>query len=295
MIKRVVEISSGPASLSLRTGQMIISKDGEEVGQAPIEDLGTLVIDHRLVTYTNALLCALLENNVSVMVCGENHHPVGLFLPMEANTVHAEVIALQAEAGAPLKKRLWKDIIVAKIKNQAYALQRVNLKGDVLLKLADGVTSGDPDNIEGRAAHIYWQRLFGEDFRRDRYGETPNNFLNYGYAILRASVARAICSAGLHPSLGIHHRNKYNAFALADDLMEPMRPMVDVMAFGLWREGKTELSKEEKAKLLGLPSMPVERQGQSFPLLVFLHRYTASLKRVFSGEDKVIEFPDLRF
>ena len=295
MIKRVVEISSGPTNLTLRHSQLILSRDGEEIGQVPIEDLGVLVVDDRSVTYTNALLCALLANNVSVVVCGENHVPAGLFLPMEGNTVQAAVFALQVEAMPRLKKRLWKEIVAEKIRNQADVLRQGNREGAVLVEMAKRVAAGDPENMEARAAVVYWQRLFGGDFCRDRYGYPPNNFLNYGYAVLRAAVVRAVVSSGLHPSLGIHHCNKYNAFALADDLMEPVRPMVDSIVYQMWKEGKSELTKEEKARLLGVLSSPVDWQGQNFPLMVALHHYMASLKRALAGEEKGLYFPRLVF
>lgn len=291
MIKRCVEISSGPTHIMVRHNQLALMRDGEEIGRIPIEDLGVLLVDHPSVTYTHTALTALLANNVALVVCGGNHHPTGLVLPMEGHTVQAEAIARQASAAPRLKRRLWKGIVRAKITNQAHALEQAGREAGGLHALARMVKSGDPENKEAQAARRYWPLLFGSGFRRRRSGVAPNALLNYGYMVLRASVARAICGAGLHPSLGLHHRNKYNAFALADDLMEPFRPVVDITVFRLWEEGVRSLSPETKAELLGILSAPVDWEGQKSPLAIALHRSAASLRRVLSGEQKDLCLP----
>ncbi len=291
MIKRCVEVSGGPFHLSLRDAQLVLSKDGQEAGRVPIEDLGVLVVDHPAVTYTHGVLSAMTENNVAVIICGRNRHPAGLLLPMEGHTVQAETISLQAAIGARLKDRLWKEIISAKIANQAAALSLSGKDGGLLRTFSRQVRPGDSSNIEGRAAREYWQRLFGPQFRRGRDGAPPNGLLNYGYMVLRAAVARAVCGAGLHPSLGIHHRNRYNAFALADDLIEPFRPLVDIEALRLYEAGETTPSKNAKAGLIGTLSATVELNGRRSPLMTAIQSSAASLRRVIAGEGERLELP----
>jgi len=286
-----VEISSGPHHLSISNGQLVLRREGVEAGRIPVEDLGVLVIAHPAVTYTHAALTACVENKAAVVFCGKDHHPAGLMLPMEGHTVQAEISAQQATATDRLKDRLWKEIISAKIENQALALGFVGRKSGALRALSRQVKSGDAGNLEGRAARIYWKSLFGKSFRREREGLPPNNLLNYGYMLLRAATARAVVGAGLHPSFGIHHRNKYNAFALADDLMEPLRPNFDIEVCRLWEDGQGLLTREAKAKLLGALSMPVELSGRTVPLMFALQSLAASLRRAISGEGKGLETP----
>jgi len=269
----------------------MLSKNGEEAGRVPIEDLGVLVVDHPAVTYTHGALSAMTENNVAVIICGGNRHPAGLLLSMEGHTVQAEIISMQAATGERLKDRLWKEIISAKIENQAAALELAGKDGKLLKTFARQVKPGDSSNLEGRAAKEYWRRLFGPRFRRSREGAHPNGFLNYGYTVLRAAVARAICGAGLHPSLGIHHRNKYNAFALADDLMEPFRPLVDMEVLRLYEAGESDLTRVAKASLIGTLSTQVDLKGRKYPLMTALQTSAASLRRAITGEGKGLELP----
>ena len=291
MIKRCVEVSSGPAHLWVKNSQLVLTREGKEISRIPIEDLGVLVIDNPSITYTHAALAAMMEKNVAVVVCGHDHHPAGLLLPVEGHTLHGATVAMQSSATERAKNSLWKGIIAAKIRNQAYALKIMGKEGAGLEALSRRVKSGDPENLEAQAAQRYWPMLLGPAFRRSRDGGPPNNLLNYGYMVLRAATARAVCGAGLHPSLGIHHRNQYNGFALADDLMEPVRPMVDLIVCGLWKEGKIELSRESKEKLLGVLAAPVELSGQNSPLMTALQKSAASLREALSGESGGLNIP----
>lgn len=291
MIKRCVEVSGGPAHLSVKNSQLVLTREGREISQIPIEDLGVLVIDNPSITYTHAALATMVEQNVAVVVCGGNHHPAGLLLPIEGHTLHGATVTMQSSTVKRVKDRLWKEIIAAKLKNQAYAVKLTGKEGSGLEALSRRVKSGDPENLEAQAAQRYWPMLFGPAFRRSRDGGPPNNLLNYGYIVLRAATARAVCGAGLHPSLGIHHRNQYNAFALADDLMEPVRPLVDIAVYKLWNEGKTEICREGKEKLLGVLASSVEINGQNSPLMTALQKSAASLREALAGESNGLNIP----
>ncbi len=284
MIKRCVEISEGPAHLSLRDNQLVLTREDEELRRVPIEDLGVLVVDHPASRYTHGALTAMMANNVAVVLCAANHNPVGMLLPLEGHSLQAEALAAQAAAGDAVKKRLWKEIVRAKVIGQAVLLERRGQEAGAFRQLAARVKSGDPENIEARAAQRYWRLLLGGDFRRGRAGPPPNNLLNYGYMVLRAATARAVCGAGLSPSLGLHHRNKYNAFVLADDLMEPMRPCVDRVVAELWDKGEGLISPETRAALLGVLAQPVDWKGVHSPLFVALQRYAASVREVLVGK-----------
>jgi len=264
----------------------------------PIEDIGVVILDHQQITLTQALMIALLENNVALISCDGTHHPSGIFLPLVGNTLQTERFREQVEASLPLKKNLWQQTVQAKIRNQASALRISGVSTDNMLYWAGAVRSGDPDNYEARAAAYYWKNIFPEElnFTRDRDGLPPNNLLNYGYAVLRAIVARGLTGSGLLPTLGIHHRNKYNAFCLADDIMEPYRPLVDRLIREMLLEvGEiTELTPELKKRLLGIPVMDVWIEGERSPLMVSMQRTTASLVRCFSGESRKILYPEFR-
>lgn len=291
MIKRCVEISTGPAHLSLRLGQLVISRQEEEVGTVPIEDLGVLIIDCERATYSHAVMVAMVEANVAIVLCGSAHHPAGMVLPLEANSTQTSAIAAQAQASEQLRNRLWRDVVRLKILNQARLLEELGREAGALRDLAARVKTGDPENLEAQAAQRYWPRVMGPGFRRNREGLPPNNLLNYGYMVLRAAVARAACGASLHPSIGIHHRNKYDAFTLADDLMEPMRPCVDAVVRELWDKGEAELSREVRRALLGVIERPVEWNGERSTVLAALGRYAASVREVFKGEIKSPQVP----
>jgi CRISPR-associated protein Cas1 len=308
MIKRTLYFGN-PAYLSVKLSQLEIRLPEvvknytlndifkeSAVKRIPIEDIGVVILDHKQITITQATLGALLENNVAVITCDNNRMPAGLVLPLTGNTTQSERFRHQIEASLPLKKQLWQQTIQTKILNQSRVLhlQRGEECGN-MEAWAKQVKSGDSDNLEGRAAAFYWQTLFGriKGFRRDREGIPPNNLLNYGYAILRAVVARALVGSGLLPSLGIHHHNRYNAYCLADDIMEPYRPYVDRLVAEIVDSGEdiSTLTTELKSKLLSIPVLDVVINGKRSPLMIGVGMTTASLYKCYSGEIRKIAYP----
>jgi len=296
LIKRIVEISQARTHLSIRYGQLILKREGEQVSSIPCEDIGVLLVDHSGVTYTHSVFTELLRYGAAVVLCGGNHHPSGMLLPIESNTVQTERFRQQIEAKAPVKKRLWKQIVRAKIKHQAKLAGKDSDVYPALMTLRDRVRSGDPENVEAQASRKFWPVYMQDfEFRRDINGRPPNNMLNYGYMVMRAAVARALCSAGLLPSLGIHHRNRYNAFCLADDMLEPFRGFVEAKVRQIC-EGEgvpDELTQAIKGRLLEVLYEPVVIGGFKGPLMVGLHRTMASLQRCFAGEQKKLDLPEL--
>ncbi len=296
MIKRIVEISSARTHLSIRYGQLLLRQEGEKVSSIPCEDIGVLLVDHSGVTYTHSVFTELLKHGVAVVLCGGNHHPTGMLLPIESNSVQTERFRQQIEVKEPVKKRLWKQIVKAKIKHQAKLTGRDSDVYKSLMVLRDRVRSDDPNNIESQASRKFWP-VYLQDiiFRRVIDGPPPNNMLNYGYMVIRAAVARALCSAGLLPSLGIHHRNRYNAFCLADDLLEPFRGFVDSKVRDIYLDigAVDELEQPVKAKLLEVLYEQVTIAGFKGPLMVGLHRTMASLQRCFAGEQRHLDLPEI--
>lgn len=309
MIKRTLCFSN-PAYLSLKNAQLVIKLPevekadvvelikAEAVRTIPIEDIGVVVLDNRQITITQGVVEALLENNCAIITCDNAHLPVGLMLPLCGNTTQSERFRLQIDASLPLKKQLWQQTVQCKIRNQAAVLQNTrNTIVKNMLAWAGEVKSGDSDNLEGRAAAYYWRNLFPDilGFTRDRNGLPPNNLLNYGYAILRAVVARALVGSGLLPTLGIHHHNRYNAYCLADDIMEPYRPYVDALVCRLVSDEHIteELTTELKRELLQIPTLDVVINGKRSPLMVAVGQTTASLYRCFSGEQRKIAYPEM--
>ena len=308
MIKRTLYFGN-PAYLNVRLAQLEIRLPEVEkndslpepfkasaVKRIPIEDIGVVVLDNKQISITQGALGALLDNNVAVVTCDEHRMPSGLMLPLEGNTTQSERFRDQIEASLPLKKQLWQQTIQAKILNQSSVLYRQRgLDCGNMEAWAKQVKSGDADNLEGRAAAFYWQNLFGEikGFRRDREGVPPNNLLNYGYAILRAVVARSLVGSGLLPTLGIHHHNRYNAFCLADEIMEPYRPYVDKLVAEIVDSGAdiSHLTTELKGKLLAIPVLDVVINGRRSPLMVGVGMTTASLYKCYSGEIRKIAYP----
>jgi len=294
MIKRTIEISSGPVHLTIKHKQMLVKK-GDETHSVPVEDLGLLVLSHPAISYTHQLLYELLEQNVAVLFCNRQHMPEGLLLPFEDNQLHQARLQIQAEATKPLKKRLWQQVVKQKIKTQAQVLKTKHGDDGGLKLLVPKVKSGDPTNVEARAAKQYWKSLFKDsEFRRKYDRDDLNSLLNYGYAVIRAAVARSLTAAGLHPSMGIHHHNQYNPYCLADDMMEPLRPFVDAEVFDLYEQFGTldiEITKETKRPLLELLTKEVFIKGMKYPLLESLHLMAASLAKCYSKEAKSIEFP----
>lgn len=294
MIRRIIEISSGAARLSVAHKQLVIERPEREPATVPCEDVGMLLVDHPAVTYTHGVFTTLLDAGAAVVLCGHDHHPSGLLLPIAANTVQTERYRFQIEASEPLRKRLWQSLVATKLRQQAHVLAfRLQPHAD-LLSLAGRVRSGDPENIEAQGAQRYWPRLFSETFRRHREGQPPNNMLNYGYMVLRAAVARALAGAGLMPTLGLHHRNRYNPFCLADDVLEPFRPYVDmkVRAFLDDREVPAALGKEEKQAALSVLNEVIDVGGRKTPLMLALHATAASLHRSFETGEPQLALPE---
>ncbi len=298
MIKRTLYFGN-PTYLKSKDQQMVVEYPGgdSETKSVPIEDIGVVVLDSPQITITHVLLNKLLANNTAIITTDERHMPSGLLYPLETNTLQSERFAVQLTASVPLKKQLWQQTVQAKIQNQAFLLKSVGVDIEPMLYWARSVKSGDPDNYEGRAAAFYWKNLFegytNDVFTRGRYEEEPNNLLNYGYAILRAVIARSLVASGLLPTLGIHHHNRYNAFCLADDIMEPYRPFVDKTVHGIVKEGIdcSELTKKIKAKLLTIPALDVIINDKSSPLMIATQRTTASLYDCFEGTSRKIMYP----
>lgn len=272
--------------------------EGREERTIPIEDIGVVVIEHKQVTITHALISALVENNCALITCDNNMLPSGLLLPLSVNTVQQERFTDQITASLPLKKQLWQQTVQYKIRNQAAVLQKLHdMPCKNMLIWANDVRSGDADNKEARAAAYYWKNIFPTipKFIRGREEEPPNNLLNYGYAILRAVIARALVSSGMLPTLGIHHHNRYNAYCLANDIMEPYRPYVDLLVYKLVASGTSyeEITPAIKRELLQIPTIDVVINGKRSPLMVAASTTTASLYRCFSGELRKILYPEM--
>jgi len=299
MIKRTLYFTR-PAYLFLKNSQLVASfKDANEEIQAPLQDLGFVVLDNAQITITGALLGALATENVAVISCDETHHPIALCLTMDGNQVQQERYRYQLDSSLPLKKRLWQQTISSKLVNQGNLLAKLGEHPDPLLKWAKEVSSGDTSNLEARGSRYYWPRVFAlhfTDFKRDRFGFPPNNALNYGYAIIRAACARALVGSGLLPALGIHHRNRYNAYCLADDIMEPYRPFVDKAVVELLANGETfdELSKPIKARLLQVLTDDVYFKDYTSPLMLGLSETAVSLYKVYAKETDRIVYPVLQ-
>jgi len=299
MIKKTLYFGN-PTQLRKKDMQLQIeltSSDDKQIVTIPIEDIGVIVLDHPQIMLSQALISSLNENNVAILSCDAKHLPFGLMLPMFAHHAFTEKMYQQLECSLPLKKNLWQQTIIAKISNQAALLKSLGVNDSKMHYYVKLVKSGDPQNVEGRAAAYYWENLFGTEssFSRDRFGDSPNAMLNYGYAVLLAIVARGLVSSGLLPAVGIHHRNKYNPWCLASDIMEPYRPFVDRIVLDVMRRFPVgdELTPEIKKQLLQIPVIDVEIDGKSSPLMVGLQRTTASLSACFDGSTRKLLFPEL--
>jgi len=310
MIKRTLHFGN-PVYLGLRNGQLTVKLPDVEnnstlpdnfkeknITTIPVEDIGIVVLEHPHITITHSLIGALLDNNVAVLTCNSSHMPAGLLLPLEGNSVQSERFKEQIGASEPLRKQLWQQTIKQKILNQAALLSLQRYDTENMRYWAAQVRSGDPDNYEGRAAAFYWGQLFShkvENFLRNPEGPSPNNLLNYGYSILRAIVARGLVSSGLLPTLGIHHHNRYNAYCLADDIMEPYRPFVDMAVLNIVEKSPLpdELTKEQKINLMQIPVSDVEINGRNSPLMLAVQQTTASLAKCYMGEERKIIYPFL--
>lgn len=297
MIKKTLYIGN-PAYLSITQQQLVIKSDSTE-RKIPVEDIGILIIDHYQISITHAVLHMLLENNAAVITCNDKHHPTGLLLNLDGHTLQSEKFKAQINASEPLKKQLWQQTIKAKIANQTAVLNTWEIDSGFMNRCFQKILSGDTSNQEAQASKYYWNNLFNEEepyFTRERSGIYPNNFLNYGYAVLRATVARGLVSSGLLPTLGIHHSNKYNAYCLADDIMEPYRPYVDHLVKEIINEDpqEKEITTTIKRKLLEIPALNIEIDGKDSPLMVGLQRTTASLAACYEGELKKILYPNFK-
>ena len=313
MIKRTLYFGSN-AYLHTKDQQLLVDFADKEkpTAKVPIEDIGVIILDAFRLTISQTLITKLLHNNVALITCDERHMPQGLMLNLDGNTLQQERFSIQIEASLPLKKQLWQQTIKAKIQNQrallTHQMTQSHLMGNNNLEnmqyWADSVRSGDPDNYEARAAAFYWKHIFDDiikDFKRGRFDLEPNNLLNYGYAILRAITARSLVASGLMPTLGIHHHNKYNAYALADDIMEPYRPYVDEVVRDLvekyysedWEENGFDLTPEIKKELLQIPVIDVLINDERSPLMIAMQRTTTSLFHCYAGNSRKILYPQI--
>ncbi len=310
MIKRTLYFGN-PAYLSRKNEQLVVRLPEVEKNDSlpelfkkeaqatiPIEDIGVVILDEQRLIITQSLIDGLIENNVALITCDKTHHPTGLMLNLAGNNLQSAKFKAQLDAGQPLVKQLWQQTVRAKIKNQALLLKRLGREAENLMKWSSDVKSGDPDNLEARAAAYYWKNILPEisGFKREREGIPPNSLLNYGYAILRAIVARSLVGSGLLPTLGIHHRNQYNHYCLADDIMEPYRPFVDALVVEIVRNGEDykELTTSIKKQLLGIASVDVIMDDERSPLMNGVQRTTASLAKCFEGSAKKLLYPEIQ-
>jgi CRISPR-associated protein Cas1 len=300
MIKRTLYFGN-PAYLSTKMEQLEVKlPDQNEIRKIPIEDIGVMILDHAQITITQSVIAKLLENNVALITCNSQHHPTGLLLNLDGHSKQSKRFKHQLEASDPLKKQLWQQTISAKIENQAKILETIGENANFLKALSKTVKSGDTSNCEAQAASYYWKSLTPAlcegKFKRERFGEPPNHLLNYGYAILRALIARNLVGSGLLPTLGIFHRNQYNAYCLADDIMEPYRPFVDLCVLDIVNNNEItdELTPDLKKQLLQIPVFDVLMNDKTSPLMVATQETTASLAKCFEGTAKKIKYPSFQ-
>lgn len=291
MIGRVVEIAENGRHLAKARGFLTISAEGGEVGRVPLDDVAAVIASAHGITYSNNLLVALAERCAPLVVCGANHRPAAFLWSADGHHEQAGRMADQAGASLPLKKRLWSQLVVAKIESQKATLEAVGATHEGFSLLARKVRSGDPDNVEAQAARRYWPLLFGPDFRRDRRAEGANAMLNYAYTVLRAGAARALMAAGLHPSLGLSHRQRGNAFALADDVMEPFRPLADLLVHDVARGGAHAVDRDTKPALARILITDMSTNEGASPVGLCLERLALSLARCFAGGARKLELP----
>lgn len=295
MIKRTLAFTR-PYYLSLKNRQMVIkAKDDSGASTSvPVEDIGFVILENQEISITMPLLNALADNNAAVVVCSDRFMPNAMFMNLDSNSTQGESFRAQLSASEPMKKGLWRQTVEAKIKNQAALLSKLGKDGDLLKPYYQNVKSGDSDNREGVAAKLYWNELFDGEFMRFRTGPSPNEMLNYGYTVLRAAVARSLMGSGLLPAIGIYHRNRYNAFPLADDVMEPYRPFVDEIVFGLYANGEDSLNKYSKSEILKLLYVDTFFENVTRPLDIGLSITTSSLAKCYNGLQKRISYPQLK-
>lgn len=294
MLGRIVEVANDNRHLFVSRGFLVIREtdsDKSELGQVPLDDIAAVVANAHGLSYTNNLLVALAERGVPFVLCGPNHSPVGMIWPVDGHFSQAGRFDAQLAAAKPLRKRLWSAIVKSKLAQQAAALEAAGAPVAPLKALIPKVRSGDPDNIEAQGARRYWQLLFGEGFRRDRQAGGLNGLLNYGYTVLRAATARAIIAAGLHPSIGVHHANQGNAMRLADDLMEPYRPFIDLITWQLWQQDMAKVTPETKRIMVHTLYDDLMTSAGAAPMQVSLQKLATSLALVFLGKRNQIDLP----
>lgn len=292
MIKRSILIENKTV-LTTKHQQLVLKSETRE-STIPIEDIGFLVIDNNECFLSIPAMNLLIENNTAIIICNTNHLPNGMFLNLNSHHIQQEIFKNQIEASAPLKKQLWQQTIIEKITNQGILLEKITGNKNSFDFLVSKVLSGDSSNMEGVAASQYWKLFFDFSFKRERFGDYPNNFLNYGYAILRAATARALSGSGLLNTLGIHHKSKYNAFALADDIMEPFRPIVDEKVFEIMQSfEEQELNTKIKSELLQILTRTVYFKEEKSPLMVALQKTASSLQQCYTGDRKKLKYPKL--
>ena len=294
MIGRIVEVADDRRHLFVHRGFMVVQDtEGErkELGQVPLDDIAAVIANAHGLSYTNNLLVALAERGAPFVLCGANHHAVGMLLPIEGNFEQSKRIEMQIAASQPTHKRLWAHVVRSKLEQQGAALEATGAPSIPLTALAAKVKSGDPENLEAQGARRYWTLLFGNAFRRDQNGGGINGLLNYGYTVLRATTARAVIAAGLHPSIGLHHSNDGNAMRLVDDLMEPFRPMIDLKIWQLQRNGEKEVNPETKRALVRTLYDDMQTASGATPVMVCVQKLCTSLAQVYLGERDKLELP----
>lgn len=294
MVKRTLFFSHA-VCLSVRHKQLVIfSKETQEETLVPIEDIGFVIVENALVSLTIPLINELTDNNCALIFCNEKHLPFSMTMPLDCNEIQSQLFSAQINAKLPVKKNCWKQIVEYKIKNQGLVLKKYDLNFARLVDFSKCVKSGDSTNMESQAAKFYWDNLFGKNWCRDRFGDFPNNYLNYGYAILRAAMARALVGSGLLPTLGIHHHNKYNAYCLADDLMEPYRPFIDdeVIEYISTNPDEKEVGLEFKKRILKVLVRDVKMENLTRPMMVALSMTSSSLADALSNESEKLKLPD---
>jgi len=294
MIGRIVEVADDRRHLSMNRGFMVVQDSAgerKELGQVPLDDIAAVIANAHGLSYTNNLLVALAERGAPFVLCGASHNAVGMLIPVEGNFEQAKRIEAQIAASLPTHKRMWAAVVRSKLEQQAAALEAAGAPSAPLAALAGKVRSGDPDNLEAQGARRYWSLLFGPDFRRDQNGDGLNGLLNYGYTVLRATTARAVIAAGLHPSIGLHHSHDNNAMRLVDDLMEPFRPMIDLKVWQLQRNDETHVTPETKRALVRTLYDDMQTAAGATPVMVCTQKLAVSLAQVYLGEREKLELP----
>lgn len=289
---RIVDIETDGLFIAVHRGFLTVSASGEEKGRIPLDDVGALIVHAHGTTWSNSVFTRLSERSVPVVICGSNHAPVACVWPMEGHYQQGARVRAQVSAAKPLTKQIWRQVVAAKIRMQGHVLAQSGAEAGAFDLLARSVRSGDPDNVEAQAARRYWKGLLGPQFTRDQDAGGINGLLNYGYTVLRAVVSRAICASGLHPTIGIFHANRANAFALSDDLMEPYRPLVDQLVHGLVADGQIEVNAETKRVLTGIGTLDLPSPVGISPLSVQVQRFVHSVATSFETGTVRLELPN---